>query len=394
MRWWCSAGGIAGIGGTGISVGPVTGFGSVIVNGVEYDTSLAEFRVEDSATGIDQSDLAVGMVVTVTHDDSDIAKSISYKDNAEGPVSNLAASTFDVLGVSVTVDALTVYDGLGDVNTDGAVDINDLANDDIVEVSGHITGVNAVEATRVEKKGACPLGVGEEIEVKATISTIIDANNFTLGTLTVTYANGVAPSGLVAGDYVEVKSDACPASGVLTATEISLEDEGPDLSDLDEGEDEMEIKGVVVDAGGSAPNCTFSVNGQAVRTDSGTVIESNQSCASLVDGTTVEVQGQLVAGVLVANEISNEDSDETVDSELRGEVTVDSSSSAFVGTITVVDQTLGAVSGITVDITTRFEGELQSFDLDTIAASATPVCAEVKLDSANKALLIHEEDCN
>ena len=360
----------------------------MLVNGVEYDTSAATFSVEDSSVGIDQRDLGVGMLVTVTHDGSSTAKSVSYSDNAEGPVANLDAlnNTFDVLGITVTVDALTAYGNVTDINA--------LANDDIVEVSGHITAENTVRATRVEKKGACPLAVGEEIEVKATITTLIDANNFTMGALTVSYSNGVAPTGLQVGDYVEVKSDACPVVNVLTATEISLKDEGPDLSDLDDGEDGLEIEGVVVDAAGSAPNCTFSVNGQAVRTNSGTRIEAGQSCATLVDGTKVEVEGQLVAGVLVADEISNEDDDESVDSELRGQVTVNSQTSAFVGTITVLDDNAGAISGIAVDLDTRFEGESQNFSLDTIAASSRSVCADVRLDDANKALLIHEEDCD
>lgn len=50
--------------------------------------------------------------------------------------------------------------------------------------------------------------------------------------------------------------------------------------------------------------------------------------------------------------------------------------------------------GHEVDLDTRFEGESQNFSLDTIVASASAVCADVRLDAANKALLIHEEDCD
>lgn len=374
-----------GIGGTGITYGPVTGFGSVIVNGVEFETSVADFSVEDSSTGIDQGDLDVGMVVTVTHDDSDNAKSVSYQDNAEGPIANKldidgVNGSFDVLGITVTVDNLTVYEG-----TTG---ITALANDDIVEVSGLITGENTVLATRVEVKGACPLGAGEEIETKGTISSIIDANTFTIGTLTVAYADGVAPDGLQAGDYVEAKSNACPVANTLTATEIELENEGPDLSDLDEGEDDMEIHGVIANAAGSAPECTFDVNGQPVSTDAGTQIEGDVACDTLADGDIVEVEGQLVGGVLVAAQISNEDSDEEVDSELTGEVSVISQTSTFEGVITV-----NGSADITVDINTVFDGETQDFNLDAIAGSAVPVCAEVKIDAAMHALSISEEDC-
>ncbi|MBI5462316.1 MAG: hypothetical protein HY941_09045 [Gammaproteobacteria bacterium] len=384
-------GGSAGIGGTGISYGPVTGFGSVLVNGVEYDTSAADFSVEGSSTGIDQNDLEVGMVVTVTHDDNDNAKSVSYRDNAEGPVANLdaAGNSFDVLGLGITVDALTVYGGLTDVNADGAIDINDLANDDLVEVSGHIAGENAVLATRVEKTGACPLAANEEIEVKGTITSIVDANSFTLGALTVSYADGDAPDGLQAGDYVEVKSDACPVANAVTATEVGLEDEGPDLNDLDEGEDGMGINGVIANAAGSTPNCTFDINGQAVSTDSSTEIEGGADCDTLTDGAVVEVEGRLVAGVLVADQIGSEESDEDVDSELSGEVSVISQTSAFAGVISV-----NGSADITADINTVYDGESQDFNLDFIATSATPVCAEVEVDASMRAIGIHEKDCN
>ncbi|MBI5041218.1 MAG: hypothetical protein HZB57_08480 [Gammaproteobacteria bacterium] len=383
-------GGIAGIGGTGVTYGPVTGFGSVIVNGVEYVTSAADFSVEGSSAGIDQNDLDVGMVVTVTHDDNDNAKSISYQDNAEGPVANLNApgNTFDVLGVGITVDSLTVYDGLTDVNVDGAIDINDLANDDIVEISGHITAASAVLATRVEYKATCStLGAGEEIEVKGTVSNVDTiADTFDVGSLTVN-ANGLMPIGLANGDYVEVKSGTCPSPN-LSATSIDNETEGADLSDLDAGEDGMELKGVIANAAGSAPNCSFDIDGQAVRTTSGTDIEGNLSCATLVDGDTVKVEGQLNAGgTLVADQINREDSEADVDSEFSGLVTVVSQTSSFNGVITV-----NGSANIAVDIATAFHGDSQSFNLDTLAAGT--LCAEVKTDATMRAISIDEEDCN
>ncbi len=52
-----------GIGGTGISQGSITAFGSVWVNGVEFDTSNASILRNGSS--VTQSDLAIGMVVTV-----------------------------------------------------------------------------------------------------------------------------------------------------------------------------------------------------------------------------------------------------------------------------------------------------------------------------------------
>ncbi|MGD8913904.1 MAG: hypothetical protein PVJ68_14345, partial [Candidatus Thiodiazotropha sp.] len=53
-----------GIGGTGITQGRVTGFGSVFVNGTEFNTDDASFTVNDLAAT--ESDLAVGMVVRIS----------------------------------------------------------------------------------------------------------------------------------------------------------------------------------------------------------------------------------------------------------------------------------------------------------------------------------------
>ena len=52
-----------GIGGTGISQGAITGFGSIFVNGVEFNTSGATI-IKDGNT-VTQNDLKIGMVVTV-----------------------------------------------------------------------------------------------------------------------------------------------------------------------------------------------------------------------------------------------------------------------------------------------------------------------------------------
>ena len=67
----CSSGSdVAGIGGSGItptgitSSGTITGFGSIIVNGVKFETSTSTFSIDDSPSG-SQDDLAVGMRVTV-----------------------------------------------------------------------------------------------------------------------------------------------------------------------------------------------------------------------------------------------------------------------------------------------------------------------------------------
>ncbi len=49
----CSSGtDVAGIGGSGVtSSGTITGFGSIFVNGVEFETSSSTFNVDDNPNG-------------------------------------------------------------------------------------------------------------------------------------------------------------------------------------------------------------------------------------------------------------------------------------------------------------------------------------------------------
>ena len=46
------------------STGTITGFGSVFVNGIEFETGSSSFDVDDNPSS-SEDDLAIGMVVTV-----------------------------------------------------------------------------------------------------------------------------------------------------------------------------------------------------------------------------------------------------------------------------------------------------------------------------------------
>src|SRR2546430_13743338 len=56
-------GGIQGSGSPVVAYGPIAGFGSIFVNGVEYATSNAQIRIDDQPGT--ESQLLVGQVVTV-----------------------------------------------------------------------------------------------------------------------------------------------------------------------------------------------------------------------------------------------------------------------------------------------------------------------------------------
>ncbi len=78
------------------TVGQITGFGSIYVNGIEFDTVGASYEVDDAMASDDDA-LAVGMVVKVEGSVSadgltGTAFSVSYDDDIEGVVEDLAGA--------------------------------------------------------------------------------------------------------------------------------------------------------------------------------------------------------------------------------------------------------------------------------------------------------------
>lgn len=268
------------------SKGVITGFGSVIVNGVKFDTSSTSVISDDS--GVTSSELKVGMVVRVKgkiNDDgvSGSATEIEYEDSLEGPAKNISATGCSILGQNVTITATTVFDG--------AADLAAIGDGQIVEVSGFANPDGSITATRIEKKGSA------EYKVRGTVgSGSIDPNGKTFAlvvtpTLTFTVdfsAAKIVPStaALVDGAYVKVKTTTAPIGSAITATKVSVKKSGLDDSA------HAEVQGLVADFDSALK--TFSVNGTKVNV-SGIALP-----AGLADGIMVEVEGSLSSGVLTA----------------------------------------------------------------------------------------------
>lgn len=116
-----SCGGGVGTGGTGsfsYAAGPITGFGSIVVNDVHFDESAA--RVEDADGNVSTRDaLRLGMTVdvdggdiapaTATTSASASATRVRYASEMLGGVGTVdrAALSFTLLGQTVLVDANT-----------------------------------------------------------------------------------------------------------------------------------------------------------------------------------------------------------------------------------------------------------------------------------------------
>lgn len=290
-----------GIGGTGISKGTITGFGSVVVNGVAFNTTGSPISVDDNP-GI-ESDLAIGMVVTVqgtiNDDGTGTASSVTFEDNLEGPISSIdpAAKTLEVLGQTVVWNDSAKFES----HDGNPTDPNTLIPGNIIEVSGFASSGGVIQATRIEKK-ADAFTSGMEIELKGTISNLNTINNtFTIGLLTVNYSSAQIDDSLGAlsnGLFVEVKSSQALADGVLIASKVEGESEGVSGS----SGSEVELEGLVTFFDPLNPT-NFEVNGQPVQTSSSTEFE-NGSSDDLALNVHLEAEGTLNAsGVLVATKI-------------------------------------------------------------------------------------------
>jgi hypothetical protein len=280
--------------GVAFASGPVTGFGSVIVNGVHYDTSSASFTKDGINTT--QDDLSVGhhVVVKGTIDDDNsnaVATSVDFNDNVEGPVSsvNTVANTIVVLGQTVQLGPETSIDDSCPATIGGLLSVA------AVEVSGLVDASGVIAATRIECKSV--LG---EMEVTGTVSGLnSSAMTFQINALVVDYSAAAMdnfPGTITNGDPVEAKGVTLGASGELIATRVEFKGA---LFDDNAG-DHIEIEGFITSF---TSETQFDVNGIPVTTSTSTTFEGG-AATDLGLNLKVEVEGEFdAAGTLVATKV-------------------------------------------------------------------------------------------
>ncbi len=281
-----------------VSSGPITGFGSVILNGIEFDTTQADIRVEDQS--VREDDLRLGMRVTVegVRDNNGVAKAtrVVFRKNVEGLIDRLDVvnNTLVVLGQTVLVDGLTVME---DRAQSSAIALSALAVGQFVEVSGLIDAHGTILATRIERQTGFVASV-TEVEVRSTLSGLdTNAHTFVLGALTVNFRTATVVGSLSNGVFVQVRGTQTASGSSMTATRVTVED--PTVGGATGTT--MEIEGFVT-AFTSAT--VLRVNGQAVTTTAQTVFD-NGTVTDLAENTRLEVEGQVdTTGTLVAEKIS------------------------------------------------------------------------------------------
>jgi uncharacterized protein DUF5666 len=277
-----------------LAFGTVSSFGSVIVNGVRYETAGAQFRIDDTVGT--QSELDVGDVVLVegqlrTGGVTGTAATVTFDENVEGPIGSLGRDSLVVLGQTVLVDAYTSFD-----TSIAGASLAGLDVGDVVEVSGHVAAGGAISATRLAAKAA-----GGELAVTGLVSQHDAAGRrFNVNGQVVDYSAAMLisfPAGMIAdGQIVEAKGTTISAAGALNATRVELEVRAVDP----ERDDHVEVEGLVTRF---ASATDFAVAGVAVVANPQTVFVGGRGSDVGLDDR-MEVEGTVnAANALVAERV-------------------------------------------------------------------------------------------
>jgi hypothetical protein len=285
-----------GIGGTGMSSGPISAFGSIFVNGIEFETDDTMIVVNGQEAT--ESDLKIGMVVqvkgTIVPDkQTGNASRIDFNENVKGPIQRVDddGERLIVLGQTVIVEQQAVLDGI--------VDVTDLKVGDVVSVSGLVDADGIIHATLIVRESSIA-----EFEVVGRVANLdLAAQTFMIGDLTIDYSQvlrldvfgGVLSNGLlvdVRGAFAGVLTgEVLMASSVVTEDELS----GAEVGTI------VEIEGFVTRFD---DRFDFEVAQLSVTTTSQTVFQFG-GADDLGLGVKVQVEGTLDAnGVLVLEEVS------------------------------------------------------------------------------------------
>ncbi len=218
-----------GTGGSGLAEGTVSGFGSVFIDGVEYEDANASVQQDDGAGTAVNAELKLGQRVRLSLDSPGTVKSIMVIPQLVGPVTQSAdaSGTFKLMGQSVRLGASAALAGFNAAT---------ITVGDELEVHGtwirdSTTDTYVLTASRVEKLFAAP----DPVQLSGLVQSIAGNNlriNSNLGT---TIQAPSLPAGLAVGSLVRVwaRRGALPADAdktlvasrvvdtTLTATEVA-----------------------------------------------------------------------------------------------------------------------------------------------------------------------------
>lgn len=297
------------------AAGTITGFGSVITNGVRYELSGTAVVDEGAGTSISCSDntsncgLKLGMEVEIEGDGvrassdgttlTSVARSIHVGSSIRGPVASVAAdgNSLIVLGQTIALTTSTRFeDGVQPVAGD-IVEVHGLIDSSVTpsQISASLVEVKTAAVSSYRLRGSLDKVAGTVGGEPVSFATLAGED------LTRYQA---ATDGLI----VRVKLSTTPdAQGQWVA--LSFRSGERTYSHVDDGkhtEHEGFIESIVTRPAEGATGTVvtgFVVNGNTVSLPEGFSSYEGGTVAQLVVGARVEVEGTVVDGVLVASKI-------------------------------------------------------------------------------------------
>jgi hypothetical protein len=305
--------------------GAISGFGSVIVNGVRFDTSSATVEDEDGSRH-SADDLRLGNSVEIESSEIDAstqtatASVIRYGSEIKGPLTavDTTTSSFTLLGQTVEVSSTTVYD----TTLSGGLSSLSSVIGSVLEVHAQYDAARQLYvASRVSLEDSA-----DSYKLRGPILSLdTTAQTFQMGSATISYASlSPQPTGLAVNQWVRVKLSTTAASdGSWVALQVKTNERK-----LSRDHASAEVKGTIT-AWTSATS--FSVNDVPVDASSASFPDGQDG---VVLGARVEVKGSVTDGVLIATSVHVEDSSEEgqgEDYELHGHISsLDTTAKTFV----------------------------------------------------------------
>jgi hypothetical protein len=285
----------------GTGIGPVSGFGSVIVNGVKYDDAGIDNTTFFDGHGRTKAELAAGMMVKVTAtgvndvSGTGTATKIAVLRHVDGPLDDngvtLATNRMKVMGQTVVMDTTTVFDNVVVGSLIDLSAIDNLAKAGMrpeLEIHGIADDTGTIHATFI-RKWFDNVVTGRDVQVKGTVANDnVTGKAFTLGAVTVSFA--VRPAGLGNGVFVEVKGTFRTTDNTVLATTVTVADPASGQVAGDLVKAEGYVNRIVV------PGAQFELVGadglQLINWSTGTVAFKDGAAGEIFAGARVEVEGK------------------------------------------------------------------------------------------------------
>ena len=305
----------------GVSSGTVTGFGSIVVDGIHYDDKKVVLSVDSPSNAPDTPASGASVAIKLGHhveltfagdESNSTASSVTVSAEVVGKVSAITPDVV-VAGQMVKINAdaavgpVTFFEGLSSAA--------DIKVGDRLEVHGAPTALGVIQATRIELRPA----LDAWSRISGTVASLTGSpGSFRLGgeTISVDANTKVLPVGanLANGQRVAVWSSTPAAGNVVTASLIRIKKALPGTST------DARVAGAITDCTGVC-DASFKVGGIAINAASAEFV--NGAKTDLTNGKWVELRGtvDLTTGAVTANRVTFRQVAVGRDVSLKGAIT-------------------------------------------------------------------------